>query len=104
MSAAEGAPDTSDRSLESLLGREVVWLGLAVVTALAIYSLRNFDYPLTPLTWIHAWRAIAPVLPETAWAAVRVWTFWAITSCAIAGLIRRYDPTIEAADALLAGA
>ena len=75
-----------------------------MVTALAIYRLRNFNYPLTPLSWIHAWRAILPVLPETAWAAVRVWTFWALSSCAIAGLLRRYDPAIEAGDAVLAGA
>ena len=75
-----------------------------MVTALAIYRLRNFNYPLTPLSWIHAWRAILPVLPETAWAAVRVWTFWALSSCAIAGLLRRYDPAVEAGDAVLAGA
>ena len=104
MSAGEGTSDTSDRSLESFIRREAVWLGLAVVTALAIYRLRNFNYPLTPLSWIHAWRAILPVLPETAWAAVRVWTFWALSSCAIAGLLRRYDPAVEAGDAVLAGA
>ena len=102
--STEGAPDIGDRSLGSFIRREVVWLGLAVVTALAIYRLRDFDYPLTPLSWIHAWRAIAPILPETAWAAFRVWTFWALSSCAIAGLLRRYDPTIEAGDAVLAGA
>ncbi|MFZ0679317.1 hypothetical protein [Candidatus Binatus sp.] len=100
----EGASHTGDRSWESFIPREAVWLGLAVVTALAIYKLRNFDYPLSPLSWIHAWRAIAPVLPETAWAAVRVWTFWGLSSCAIAGFLRRYDPTIEAGDAVLAGA
>ena len=104
MSAAEGASQTSDRSWESFIRREAVWLGLAVVTALAIYRLRNFNYPLSPLSWIHAWRAIAPVLPQTAWAAVRVWTFWALSSCAIAGLLRRYDPATEAGDAVLAGA
>jgi len=104
MNVARGASDTSDRSWESFIRREAVWLGFAVVTALAIYRLRNFNYPLTPLSWIHAWRAIAPVLPETAWAAFRVWTFWALSSCAIAGLLRRYDPTTEAGDAVLAGA
>ncbi|MGC1397744.1 hypothetical protein [Candidatus Binatus sp.] len=104
MSAAEGASDRGDRSPASFIRCAAVWLGLAVVTALAIYKLRNFDYPLTPLTWIHAWRAISPVLPDTAWAAVRVWTFWAVSSCAIAGLLRRYDSSIEAGDAILAGA
>ncbi len=100
MSAAE-ASHTGDRSLQSFLRREAVWLGLAVVTALAIYRLRDFPYPLH---WIGAWRAIAPVLPQTAWAAVRVWTFWALSSCAIGGLLRRYDRSIEAGDAVLAGA
>ena len=103
MSAGEGTSDTSDRSLESFIRREAVWLGLAVVTALAIYRLRNFNYPL-PAELDSRWRAILPVLPETAWAAVRVWTFWALSSCAIAGLLRRYDPAVEAGDAVIAGA
>src|SRR5208337_1428261 len=101
MSAVEGASQSGDRSLQSFLRREAVWLGLAVVTALAVYRLRDFPYPLH---WIGAWRAIAPVLPQTAWAAVRVWIFWALSSCAIGGLLRRYDPSIEAGDAVLAGA
>src|SRR6266481_4173480 len=100
----EGASQTSDRSLESFIRREAVWIGLAVVTALAIYRLRNFNYPLSPLSWIHAWRAIAPVLPQTAWAALRVWTFWAVSSCAIGSLLLRHDSSVEAGDAALAGA
>src|SRR5208282_1520493 len=101
MSAADEASHTGDRWLQSFLRREAVWLGLAVVTALAIYRLRDFPYHPS---WIGAWRAIAPVAPQTAWAAVRVWTFWALSSCAIGGLLRRYDPSIEAGDAVLAGA
>jgi hypothetical protein len=104
MSAAEGASQGAGRSLESFIRREAVWLGLAVVTALAIHRLRDFPYPLTPQSWINTARAIAPVLPETAWAAVRVWTFWGVSAWAIGGLVRRYDPTTEAGDAVLAGA
>ena len=101
MSAGEGASPGSDRSLQSFFRREAVWFGLAVVTALAIYRLRDFPYPLD---LIGAVQGIAPVLPETAWAAVRVWTFWALSTFAISGLLRRYDPSIEAGDALIAGA
>jgi hypothetical protein len=101
MSAGEGASPGSDRSLQSFFRREAVWFALAIVTALAIYRLRDFPYPLD---LIGAVRGIAPVLPETAWAAVRVWTFWALSSFAISGLLRRYDPSIDAGDALIAGA
>src|SRR5208282_2419814 len=101
MSAATGASQSGGRSLDSFLRREAVWLGLAVVTALALYRLRDFPYRLD---WLGTIRAIVPVLPETAWAAARVWTFWAVSSCAIGGLLRRYDPSIEAADAIIAGA
>jgi hypothetical protein len=78
-----------------------VCAGVAFVTLAAIWRLRDFPYHLE---WIEAIRAIAPVLPETAWAAARVWTFWAVSACAIAGLIRRYDSSIELGDAILAGA
>ena len=101
MSAATGVSRSRGRLLDSLLRRDVVWLGLAIVTALAIYRLRDFPYHLD---WLGTIRAIAPLLPVTAWAAARVWTFWTVSSFAIGGLLRRYDPSIEAADAFIAGA
>lgn len=101
MSAAAGASRAANRTWRSFFQREWVLIGVAVVTALAIYWDRDFPYHLD---WIGALRAIAPVLRRTAWATVRVWTFWALSSCAIAGLIRRYDQSIEVGDAVLAGA
>jgi hypothetical protein len=101
MSAAEGASQSGGRWLQPLRQRAAVWLALAAVTALAIHRLRDFPYQLD---WIGTIRAIAPVMPVTAWAAVRVWTFWALSSCAIGGLLRRYDSSIETGDAVLAGA
>lgn len=101
MSVAGDASQSGDRRLQAFIRREAAWLGFAVVTALAIYRLRDFPYHLD---WIGTLRAIGAVMPQTAWAAVRVWTFWALSSCAIAGWLRRRDSSIEIGDAVLAGA
>lgn len=78
-----------------------VWVGLAVVTALAVWRLRDFPYYIS---WITAWRGMAGVLPATLWATVRIWIFWAWSAAVIAGLLLRIDPEIELWDAILAGA
>ena len=78
-----------------------VWIGLAVVTLLAIWRLRDFPYHLS---WIAAWHGMAEVLPATLWAAVRIWIFWAWGAAIIAGLVLRIDPDIDLSDAIIAGA
>ena len=77
------------------------WIGVAIVTVLAVWRLRDFPYHLS---WIAALRGMSEVLPATLWAAVRVWIFWAWSAAVIAGLILRIDPEIDLSDAILAGA
>jgi len=78
-----------------------VWIGLAIVTLLAIHRLRDFPYHLS---WSAAFAGIRPVLPATAWAAVKVWIFWAWSAAVVAGCALKIDPELEVSDALLAGA
>ena len=77
-----------------------VWLGLAVITALALWRLRDFPYHLS---WPAALHGMVEVLPTTLWAAVRIWIFWAWSAAVIAGLVLRIDPEIDLADAILGG-
>ncbi len=78
-----------------------VWIGLAIVTLLAIHRLRDFP---CHLSWSAALAGIRPVLPATAWAAFKVWIFWAWSAAILAGFALKLDPELDLSDALLAGA
>ncbi|HKN01932.1 MAG TPA: hypothetical protein VJX23_15555 [Candidatus Binataceae bacterium] len=78
-----------------------VWMGVAIVTLLAIHRLRDFPYHLS---WLLAWGGIRPLLGETLWAAIKVWIFWGWSTAVLAGFALRIDPDLDHADALLAGA
>ena len=76
------------------------WIGVAAITVLAIWRLRDFPYHLS---WIAAIRGMSDVVRATLWAAVRVWIFWAWSAAVVAGLVLRIDPEIDLSDAILAG-
>lgn len=78
-----------------------VWIGLAIVTLLAIHRLRDFP---AHLSFVDAFQGIRTVLPVTAWAATKVWIFWAWSAAILAGLALKLDRELEVSDALLAGA
>ncbi|MGH7934074.1 MAG: hypothetical protein ACREQN_13055 [Candidatus Binataceae bacterium] len=78
-----------------------VWIGLAIVTLLAIHRLRDFPYHLS---FSEAWTGIRTVIGVTAWAALKVWTFWGVATAIVAGLALRIDPELGLCDATLAGA
>jgi hypothetical protein len=77
------------------------WLGIAIVTVLAIYRIRDFP---AHLSWINAFEGIRSVLPITAWAAIKVWFFWGWSAAIIGGVALRLAPGLDAADAILIGA
>jgi len=77
-----------------------VWLGLAIITALAVWRLRDFAYHLS---WLAALHGMSEVWPTTLSAALRIWIFWAWGAGVIAGLVLRIDPEIDLADAILGG-
>jgi hypothetical protein len=78
-----------------------VWIGLVIVTLLAIHRLRDFPYHLS---WSAAFEGIWAVLPITAWTAIKVWIFWAWSAAVLAGIALKLDPELVLSDALLAGA
>jgi hypothetical protein len=76
------------------------WIGVAMITALAVWRLRDFPYHLS---WTAALHGMSEVLPATLWASMRIWIFWAWSASVIAGLVLRIDPEIDLSDAILAG-
>jgi hypothetical protein len=78
-----------------------MWAGAAIVTLLAIHRLRQFPYHLS---WSAAWEGIRPLLGETLWAAIKVWTFWGWGTLVVGGLALRVEPELEQFDAILLGA
>jgi hypothetical protein len=78
-----------------------MWAGVAIVTLLAIYRLRQFPYHLS---WSAAWEGIRPLLGETLWAAIKVCAFWGWGTLVLGGLALRVEPELDQFDAILAGA
>ena len=74
--------------------------GLAAITALALYRLRDLPYPVSLRG---ACAGIFPVLPQTGWEALKVALLWAWSAAVIAGVLLAIDPALGAADAILAG-
>ena len=106
MGVLEQAPDPAARSDGTWL-RSAWWQWLAAlaavafVTRLAIRREAAFPYPLDI---VGGWSAIVPLLRVTGWTAIRVWTFWILSTAIVGGLLRRVDQSIETSDALIAGA
>lgn len=73
-------------------------IGLIVVSLLLLHQ------PYYGYIWYLPWSGLASIAPTTAFAALRVWIFWALGSAAIGALLLRADPDLGAADAILAGA
>jgi hypothetical protein len=96
---AEGSAKLDDRS--DLRQWVAVWIGLAIVTLLAIHRLRDFPYHLS---WSAAYVGISSVLSVTAWSALKVWIFWAWSAAVLAGIALKLDSELALSDALLAGA
>src|SRR5260370_2619706 len=77
-----------------------VWLGLAIITALAVWRLRDFAYHLS---WLAALHGMSEVWAATLSASLPIWIFWAWGGGVSARLLLRIDPEIDLADAILGG-
>ena len=77
-----------------------------VAAALLIISIFSY-YRLLGTPWqidfSAAFQGIRPVLGATFFAALKIWTFWALTAAVIAGIQLKLDPGIDSFDALLGG-
>ncbi len=78
-----------------------VVLGLAVVTAVSMPRLVHLPYPIE---WREAIGSIWSLLPDTGWAALRVWVFWGWSTAVFAGILLAIEPELGLCDAILGGA
>jgi hypothetical protein len=76
----------------------------AALIALCLVSLLFLKDPYYGYIWVLSPSGLGAILPTTAFAAVRVWTFWALATLAIGGFLLRADPDLGLFDALFGGA
>lgn len=75
-----------------------------VVLVLAAIALATLDGP--PAEHIfreHFWAEFWEVLPHTGFAAVKVWSFWAVGGCTLGALLLRLEPRLGRLDAGIGG-
>jgi hypothetical protein len=72
-----------------------------VLSLLAIRRLKGTPYAANLGAAI---AGIKPLLPITGVAAIKLWSFWGLSSLVLAGLILQVAPSLDVLDALLAGA
>ncbi|MGC2445514.1 hypothetical protein [Candidatus Binatus sp.] len=92
----KGGMRTSALTTTALGGAGIVLLSLA-----SVWALRDGYHDWV---WNTPSQGFLEVLPTTAWAALRLWTFWAFAT-AVAGLVLlRIDTKLGLSDAILGGA
>ncbi len=75
--------------------------GLLLLCAASLWALRE---PFSTYVWTVRFVGFAQVLPVTAWAALKLWTFWAIAAAIIGLVLLRIDPGLGLCDAVIGGA
>src|ERR1019366_4105100 len=93
----------SDDGCNVTINRSYVLIAVAV-SMLAILSVAMIPEPFHDYVWNSTFKGFTELLPLTAGAAIRVWTFWAIGSAIIALTLQRIDPELELFDAIIGGA
>jgi len=87
--------------LPSYLPTVVVTIAVLFVVLLAIRRLDGTNHTLNIAEGL---RGIGRVLPDTGFAALKLWLFWALSTAVVAGLLLQFAPQMELFDVILAGA
>ena len=91
----DGAADLTARST---LLRDGAIVAVIAAASIAVLKQEQFDY-----VFKLPWEGFVDILPTTAWAALKVWTFWFVAAAVIGGLLLRAEPTLGVLDAAIAG-
>jgi hypothetical protein len=75
--------------------------GLLLLCAASVWELRE---PFSHYVWNTRFEGFAPILPVTAWAALKLWTFWGITTAIASLVLLRIDCGLGLCDAVIGGA
>ncbi len=91
----------SPRNLRILREGAVVGAALAAASIFSYYRLQGTPWQID--FW-SAYDGIKPVLAATFFAALKIWSFWALTAAIGAAIVIKLDPEVDSFDALLGGA
>ena len=84
-----------------LITTAIAGAGVVLLSVVSLWALRG---PFHEYVWNTPFQGFTDVLPTTAWAAFKLWTFWAFAT-AVAGLVLiRIDPRLGLCDAIIGGA
>src|SRR5215469_12128036 len=75
--------------------------GLLLLVAVSVWYLEE---PYKDWIWVTQFEGFTTVLPTTAWAAFKTWTFWAFATVLVGLAFLKIDPKIGYCDAILGGA
>ncbi len=74
------------------------------VFCVSILAIRRLDGTQHSVNFTAAFNGITKVLPETGVAALKLWSFWAVSTAVVAGLLLQFAPQMDLFDVILAGA
>jgi hypothetical protein len=75
--------------------------GVVLLSAVSVWDLRG---PYHDWVWNTSFQGFAEVLPVTAWAAFKLWTFWAFATAVTGLVLIRIDAKLGLCDAIIGGA
>ena len=86
-------------------GDHLAVIALALAVALVAWlAIRRLDDTPYSINFGAALAGLRTVLPVTGIAALKLWSFWALSAVVVAGLSLQIDPTLDLLDAVLVGA
>ncbi|MGH7814725.1 MAG: hypothetical protein ACREQI_12075, partial [Candidatus Binataceae bacterium] len=94
---AESAPEIEG---PSYLAIAAVFIALLWIVWMSIRRLNTTPYGVHILNGLAGLKGIILV---TGWAALKLWTFWAVSAAVVAGLALQIAPELELSDAILTG-
>lgn len=84
--------------------RRHLLLDTSIVFFIAAVSLAALTFPHHDYFFVQPFAdSFAAILPHTAWAACKVWTFWTVAAAILAGILLRIEPALGLLDAVIGG-
>jgi len=83
--------------------RSPLLIDAAMILVIAAVSTAALKQPQLDMIVVSPWDGFGTVLPHTAWAAFKVWTFWGGSAAIIGGLLLRAAPSLGLLDAAVGG-
>lgn len=90
-------------SMPKVTARSPFLIDAALIVLIAAISIAGLTRGQLDMITVSPWTGFGTVLMETGPAAIKVWTFWAVSAAIIAGLLLRARPALGPLDAAIGG-